>query len=69
MFFDGRYVLFGNMECDNNEFVVFNDIFILGEKSSEYVQVMLDYCQIVDLNQNEYGGIKSSKLVVKIVFV
>ena len=56
---------FGNTECDNNEPAAPNDTFTLGEKSSEYAQVTSDYCQTADSNQNEHGGIKSSKSAVK----
>ena len=56
---------FGNTECDNNEPAAPNDTFTLGEKSSEYAQVTSDYYQTADSNQNEYGGIKSSKSAVK----
>ena len=60
---------FGNTECDNNEPAAPNDTFTLGEKSSEYAQVTSDYCQTADSNQNEHGGIKSSKSAVKTVLV
>ena len=60
---------FGNTECDNNEPAAPNDTFTPGEKSSEYAQATSDCCQTADSNQNEHGGIKSSKSEVKTVLV